>query len=457
MRIAIISIAIGDKYIDAIKYGMLSLENYSIKNKYDLFYDNDYDKSRLIYWAKVKSLIKYIDTDKYDYVVWIDADTIIMNDNIKLEDIITKYMSENIHTLMCMDNGLKYNTGVWFLKSSEYSKNILELIYNQEQFLTTRMPEQDAFEFIYNNNMNELKNHSVILQNNRQHEFNCSMYDYKENGLLIHFLGIHNLEHLSKVTNDHYPYRQYEENSYNFFNRMKWIRNRYSDYKKTLKIGLCSFSIGDKYKEKMKLGIKSKQLYCKKHGYDFIDDETVYDNTRPFAWSKILMIKKYLPYYDYVVWMDADTMIMNDNIKLENIIGEHENNLEFLLTRDVSNTINTGIIFVKYSYLSFIFLDLIYSKTQFINTHYWEQDSFNDIYENDEKNFKESCKILPMEKQNIFNCPVGLYTKDTFLIHFYGPRCSDWIEKSMKDFCPFQKENENDNEFNYRKKWIDLH
>lgn len=457
MRIAILSMAIGDNYIKAIKYGMLSLKNYSIKNNYDLFYENDYDKNRLIYWAKVKSLIKYIDMNKYDYVVWIDADTIIMNDNIKLEDIITKYMPENIHTLMCMDNGLKYNTGVWFLKSSEYSKNILELIYNQEQFLTTRMPEQDAFEFIYNNNMNNLKNHCVILQNNRQHEFNSSMYDYKENGLLIHFLGIHNLEHLTKVTNDHYPYRQFDENHYYFLTRIKWMKNRYPDYKKTLKIAICSLSIGDKYKEKMTLGIKSKNLYCKKHGYDFIEDETVYDNTRPIAWSKILLIKKYLPYYDYVVWMDADTMIMNDNIKLENIIQEHGNESEFLLTRDVSNKINTGVIFVKYSYLSFIFLDLIYSKIEFINTEYWEQDSFNYIYEKNEENFKEFCNILTTEKQTIFNCPVGLYSKNIFLIHFYGPRCVDWVEKAMNDFCPFQKKNEDENIFNHRKRWVDSH
>jgi len=460
MKIAVVTLAIGEEYKEMVKFGRDSLKIYCIKNKYDIIEEDEYDESRQIFWAKIPLIIKTIESNIYDYVVWIDADTMIMNDNLKLEVYIEKYINDSKNILMCIDNGLAFNTGVWFLKSDSYSKDILKLTYDQTQFLDNRLPEQDAFCDLFNKNILNLQDKCVILPVSDQYMFNSSMYDYKNNGLLIHFLGIKKKEWMMQVMRDHFPYRIENENSWDYSRRKRFIKNRYPDYDKPLKIAICSFAIGDKFKECMKFGIESKVRYCKKHNYDFIDDESVYyekGKDRPIAWSKILIVKKYLPYYDYVVWMDADTLITNDNIKLEDYINDHLDVREFLFTRDVSNKINTGVFFVKYSHMSFKFLDLIYSKEEYINTNYWEQDSVNDIFDNNTENFNEYTIVLPMEKQHFFNCAVGLYKKDTFLIHFYGPRCADWVQRGMNDYCPWKKDYETDKQFEHRKQWIDKH
>ena len=457
MKVAVATFSKGDEYKKVTYLGRVSLNIYCKKNHYDIIDDPEYDESRPIYWAKIPLLIKIIESKKYDYVVWIDADTIIMNDNLKLETIIEKYLHEKgKNILMCIDNGLQFNTGVWFFKCDDYSKEILELTYNQTEFINNRLPEQDSFWNLHHNNL-ELQQKSVILPNYLQHEFNSSMYNYKENGLLIHFLGINVMERLSEVMNNHFPYRLLNENSWNYTIRKNFIKKRYPDYEKPLKIAICSLAIGDKYKECMKLGIESKIKYCKKHGYDFIDDESVYHEEgkdRPIAWSKILMVKKYLPYYDYVVWMDADTMITNDEIKLEDYIKEHIDVREFLFTRDISYKINSGVFFVKYSHLSFQFLDLIYSKKEYIDSHTWEQEAINYIHDNNINNFHEYSVILPVEKQHLFNCCIGFYKQGMFLIHFYGPRNMEWVNKGMRDFCPWKREDESEDVYNGRKDWL---
>ena len=458
MKVAVATFSKGDEYKKVTYLGRVSLNIYCKKNHYDIIDDPEYDESRPIYWAKIPLLIKIIESKKYDYVVWIDADTIIMNDNLKLETIIEKYLHEKgKNILMCIDNGLQFNTGVWFFKCDDYSKEILELTYNQTEFINNRLPEQDSFYSLHSKNISNLQEKCVILPNYLQHEFNSSMYDYKKNGLLVHFLGIYKKEWMLEVMTNHFPYRLINENSWDYTVRKNHIKKRYPDYNKPLKIAICSFAIGDKYKECMNLGIESKVKYCKKHGYDFIDDESVYHEQgkdRPIAWSKILMVKKYLPYYDYVVWMDADTMITNDEIKLEDYIKEHLDTREFLFTRDISHKINSGVFFVKYSYLSFQFLDLIYSKEEYIDSHTWEQEAINYIHDKNVDNFHEYSIILPVEKQHLFNCCIGLYKQGMFLIHFYGPRNMDWVSKGMKDFCPWKREDEDDHVYNNRKDWL---
>ena len=99
-----------------------------------------------------------------------------------------------------------------------------------------------------------------------------------------------------------------------------------------MKIGVLTLCIGDKYYEAVKSGIESKKAYCYKHGYDFIlGSEDIYDKSRPIAWSKIKMIEKYLPKYDFVFCSDADVIIMNENIKLENFIQEYPIDMNKLL------------------------------------------------------------------------------------------------------------------------------
>lgn len=67
----------------------------------------------------------------------------------------------------------------------------------------------------------------------------------------------------------------------------------------------------------------NKLQYCKKFGYDLIiEDESAVDKSRPPHWSKIRVLRKWLPLYKWVVWMDQDVLITNWDVKIEAIVQD---------------------------------------------------------------------------------------------------------------------------------------
>ncbi len=92
-------------------------------------------------------------------------------------------------------------------------------------------------------------------------------------------------------------------------------------------IAVVSIAIGDSYYEQVKLGIENKHVYCEKHGYDFIFTEETLDHSRHPYWQKILLTLKAMenPQYQWVVWIDADTLIMDLSTPLEDFIDKKNN------------------------------------------------------------------------------------------------------------------------------------
>tara|TARA_R110000772_G_scaffold20466_5_gene56936 strand:- start:94426 stop:95115 length:690 start_codon:yes stop_codon:yes gene_type:complete len=67
--------------------------------------------------------------------------------------------------------------------------------------------------------------------------------------------------------------------------------------------------------------------YSQKHNYSYLSqivDENDYTD-RHLTWIKIDIIKKKLPFYDYIVWIDADAIFMDMDIKIENFLKDDPN------------------------------------------------------------------------------------------------------------------------------------
>lgn len=221
-------------------------------------------------------------------------------------------------------------------------------------------------------------------------------------------------------------------------------------------IAVCTLALGEKYKELVKYGILSRQLYCEKYGYDLHEDESVYDESRPMAWSKINLIRKYLSQYEYVVWIDADSYIMNDNIKLDSIITNYMGELDMMVAQDWK-MINTGVIFIKNTEWSRKFLDLIYDQIQFLHHPNWEQTAFIHLLKHNISNSSEHIKVLPLSQQNVINAYWYSYVYNVFILHFPGCWRDDkenGLSTAMQRYCPIRREGETDQEYETRMCWI---
>lgn len=181
-------------------------------------------------------------------------------------------------------------------------------------------------------------------------------------------------------------------------------------------------TIGEEYKKITYPGLVSKLNYCKKNGYDFYVLDKNLDITRPLPWSKIVIIKKLLAEYKYVFWSDADSLIMNHEIRIENLIDDIDDHDLHICLDNVSNVINSGQFLLKKSKKSFDFLDDVYNCEYAIHHHWWENKAIIDLLGTE--NYSKFAKIYDQRRFNSFgnielqNNPSIFYQKGDFIIHF---------------------------------------
>lgn len=183
---------------------------------------------------------------------------------------------------------------------------------------------------------------------------------------------------------------------------------------------IVTIAVGDEYKEKVRLGTENKAFYCQKHGYDFIYSEELQDPSRDIYWSKIPLMQKTLENssYKWVVWMDADTVIMNTDIPLEDLIDDK---YEFIIGKDW-NGINAGVFFNKNSEWSHSFLRDVYERTDCLETIWPEQIAM--ASELAKSKYAGGAKIVPQRLFNSYAPDIHRsslltgYQQGDFLIHF---------------------------------------
>lgn len=80
------------------------------------------------------------------------------------------------------------------------------------------------------------------------------------------------------------------------------------------------------------LARSNKQAYCEKHGYTYVEYDGTYPDrhldkiiNKACNWHKIIVMLEHMDAYDYIVWSDCDTLIMNPDITIESMLvdGKH--------------------------------------------------------------------------------------------------------------------------------------
>lgn len=164
----------------------------------------------------------------------------------------------------------------------------------------------------------------------------------------------------------------------------------------------------------------NKKAYARKHGYDIYLHHELLDLSRPPAWSKIPAIEMHLHDYEWIYWSDADSLIMNDEIRLESIIDDR---YDLIITQETTKkNLNTGSFLIRNSDWSRQLLKDMYKQEQFINANgYWEQAALKHLL----KINKDLLQRIKVINQRIMNShisePGGQFQPGDFVIHFYTP------------------------------------
>lgn len=196
VQIAVVTMAIGKDYEKLVAPGLENKRLYCKKQGYDFICCTErLDPSRPIPWSKIKLLETVLDTKKYDWVFWTDADSVVTNFKIKLESLI----DDNFDFILTRDFQ-NLNSGQFFLKNSDWSKNFLKTVYAHEEFINHMWWEQAAVIYEYDHNESVRRKTKVHPQrsfNSFSKEVMGSWFKgdidavyYQPGDFIIHFAGI---------------------------------------------------------------------------------------------------------------------------------------------------------------------------------------------------------------------------------------------------------------------------
>ena len=179
--------------------------------------------------------------------------------------------------------------------------------------------------------------------------------------------------------------------------------------------------------------VANKQAYADRHGYDVIVDGEIIDESRPTSWSKLLAMRKYLPYYDFLFYVDVDTIIANVEVKLEDIV---DYGYDQILAAD-RNGLNCGVWLIRNTPWSLWFLDEMWSQEQFVHPStfvlfHYEQRAMHYLYQSkvwraavrqESGGYQGANTIRARTKvvnSCVFNSLPAWYKKGDFIVHLAG-------------------------------------
>lgn len=175
--------------------------------------------------------------------------------------------------------------------------------------------------------------------------------------------------------------------------------------------------------------------YARRHGYDFIVDYETHTDRSVVFW-KFDMIQKLISSgkYDWIWWLDFDTLITNTNIKITDVIEDglrnatNPDDVDYIINHDCSG-LNAGSFVVRGHERSLKFIRdswALYDDARANNIGMSEQDAIVKLIKDDEASAAVT-HIIPQWKFNAYPEEIACFDKSQkvwehgmFVIHFAG-------------------------------------
>jgi hypothetical protein len=163
------------------------------------------------------------------------------------------------------------------------------------------------------------------------------------------------------------------------------------------------------------LARRTFSTYAQRHGYDLLLYTEVTSLGRPAAWAKIALLRKLTSRYDLLLWLDADTMVIDQSV---DIACEVEpNKFLYLVEHRYEGTRmpNSGVMLIRSGRQAEAFLDTVWTQTQFVNHTWWENAAICHVlgYELDpphparQTEFRAGTKLISPQWNSIRDAPAS--------------------------------------------------
>eukprot|EP00178_Gracilaria_changii_P025156 TRINITY_DN76_c0_g1_i1.p2 TRINITY_DN76_c0_g1~~TRINITY_DN76_c0_g1_i1.p2 ORF type:complete len:476 (+),score=90.83 TRINITY_DN76_c0_g1_i1:3567-4994(+) len=142
----------------------------------------DIDHSRAPTFGKIKLALAACERRADFWLLWSDADAMVLNQSVPLESII-----DDAYDMMITYDWLMMNAGVLLLRCSEWTKTFLRTVYDARQFDSARALDQSSIqEHLDNLTEAERNEHIKVVP---KHALNVYLEEYRAGDFLVHMAG----------------------------------------------------------------------------------------------------------------------------------------------------------------------------------------------------------------------------------------------------------------------------
>jgi hypothetical protein len=182
----------------------------------------------------------------------------------------------------------------------------------------------------------------------------------------------------------------------------------------------------DNIKELADISFSSYINYCLLNGVR-LERYKIEKTERPPSWYKIeFILDNFADGIDWVMWVDADTFLVNEKYSLYDLIENKGEGSEIIISKDI-NDFNCGVMLWKNTDKNCEILKAMWNEVDFIHHIWWEQASFINLYNNNYLGMQETTKIVPQKEINAFHYSLygstheeGQLNEDSFIFHLPG-------------------------------------
>ena len=215
----------------------------------------------------------------------------------------------------------------------------------------------------------------------------------------------------------------------------------------------------EKMKDVLNLTIPSKLNYANKWNYDFllINSFRIYSqynmDQRHVGFSRFIYAMELLNYYDYVMWLDGDSIVTNDRYNIQDFVNSDQNfffSYDWMIKpEDDYICFSSGNFILRSSKENEFLTKNFLQVAQFhLNSDLQEQGTLNNMFSLPEftkyfkilgHNFLNSVPNLVTKTENWINRPAITHPwcENSFLAHFTGITNKDRIDIIKNNFEKF--------------------
>jgi len=200
----ILTLAIGVDYRKSLKKALDSKRIYANKHGYKYIEANEesWDRTRPVAWSKVDLVLTHLNKLPDGELVWLsDADVLITNMDLKVEDHVLPLLPEDKDLLFIYDACHHLNSGNVLMRNSPWLRDFWTRVNNRTEFTYHIWWENMAMIKIMEENK---KDQNKIQVTNKHKLFNAYIMGlpneplWEQGDFLVHFAGIYDSDKMSR-------------------------------------------------------------------------------------------------------------------------------------------------------------------------------------------------------------------------------------------------------------------